>query len=196
MPGLHWLRYSLVVAVVVVAAAGVSAGEPAIASLVTQSAPRLGRTIGLSAPERRAITLTSLSAAGDDSLGLIVTARFAGDVGDRLGQRGLEHGLLALTLLRPRSARPAGQLLSEGGGSGATRLTLLERHGGYVLVKHETFVLFTPDRNVDTAGARGVQVIRDRDEAVFYVPARDLTGVSRSGSRSSPSLQSRSSSPR
>ena len=175
--GLHRLRSSLAVAVVLAAAAALLAREPAIAGLVTAPAPRPARVIGLSAPERRAITLTSLSAAGDDSLGLIVTAEFAGDVGDHLGQRGLEHGLLALTLLSSGSPRPAGRLLSEGGGSTPTRLTLLERRGGHTGVTHRTFNLFSPDRTVRTAGARGVQVIRDRDEVVFHVPAADLAGV-------------------
>ncbi len=176
---MHRLRSPLAVAVVLAAAAALLAREPAIAGLVTAPPPRPARVIGLSAPERRAITLTSLSAAGDDSLGLIVTAGFAGDVGAHLGQGGLEHGLLALTLLSSGSPRPAGRLLSEGGGSTPTRLMLLERRGRHTGVTYRTFNLFSPDHTVRTAGARGVQVIRDRQEVVFHVPAADLAGVNR-----------------
>jgi glucosylceramidase len=178
--GLRRSRPMLLLAVVVAAIAVVFSAAPAIAGLVTQPGPKpLARATGLTATERRAITLTSVSAAGDDSLGLILTARFAGGVDTQLGQGRLEHGLLALTLLRSGSARPAGQLVSEGGGSTTTRLTFLERRGRHRVLRHETFELFTPDRNVRTAAAQGVQVIRDRQEFVFYVPAGKLAAVNK-----------------
>ncbi|MBV8218061.1 MAG: hypothetical protein JO325_06335, partial [Solirubrobacterales bacterium] len=167
-------------AVVVVAIAVVFSAAPAVAGLATEPvASQLTRAIGLTATERRAITITSISAAGDDSLGLIVTATFAGDLDTQLGQGGLEHGRLALALLRSGSARPTGQLVSEGGGATTTSLTLIDRRGRQRASKHESFELFTPDRNVRTAAARGVQVIRDRQEFVVYVPAARLAAVDR-----------------
>jgi len=70
------------------------------------------RATGLTAAERRAITVTSLSLASDDSLGVVVRVTFLGNAERYFGRGALKHAVLAL-VLEPSSGRPTG-LVDEG----------------------------------------------------------------------------------
>ena len=74
------------------------------------------RARGVTAKERRALDLVSVSARGHPSLGLIVTATFRGDFEAAVGRGHLRTAVAAL-VLRPRSGarRPAG-VLTRGAG--------------------------------------------------------------------------------
>ncbi len=66
----------------------------AMAGVVTQPERVSVSVRGLSTNVRRALAIRSVTAVGDQSLGLIVTVTFKGDVERYLGQGGLANGLL------------------------------------------------------------------------------------------------------
>ena len=76
------------------------------AGVVTRPEDVRARASGLSAAERRAITVTSLSVAGDDSLGAVVRVTFQGNAQRYLGERHLSHALLALVLVPAGRGQP------------------------------------------------------------------------------------------
>ncbi|MFL5861723.1 MAG: glycoside hydrolase family 30 beta sandwich domain-containing protein [Solirubrobacteraceae bacterium] len=115
----------------------------------------------------RALVVRSLRAVGDRSLGLVVTATFAGDVEHALGRGALRGAGLLLVL--ERSSRVVSALLDERGG--AWRVAVPAVRG---LVSDEV----APDRVLATAAARGITVLRDGDRVLFDVPASDLRGAS------------------
>jgi len=159
LPRLRALTAVLAFAAVAVTGAGASA----------RPAPGSGHPASLSRTERGAVTLESLGAVGDGSLGLVLTATFRGDVERYLGQGGLEHGALALELAGA-SGTPAG-VLDTGGGDRQVRLPAVDGHGTGATT------IVTPDTVLPTAQARGVTVLRDGAQVIFYVPASELSHV-------------------
>ena len=89
---------SLILAVMVAAIGGAVVSAPAQAGIVAQAQSVAVKRPGLPAAERDAITIRSVTAASDPSLGLIVTVDFAGDIERYLGQGALKNALLALVL--------------------------------------------------------------------------------------------------
>lgn len=80
------------------------------------------RASGLSAKERKALDIVSVTARGDSAVGLFVTVTFRGDFERAIGRRHLKGGLAAL-VLRPKSKaqKPAG-ILTKGPGIVGTTL--------------------------------------------------------------------------
>lgn len=142
---------------------------PARAGIVTQADHASLNRPGLTAAERRAITITSATAASDPSLGLIVTVRFKGDVGRYLGQGNLESGLLAL-VLEPGSDihAPAG-LVDQGGGFTPAAFSTLVRSRKRETVKRETVDLFGAEHVMRTFKGGQSGAVRQGDEVVFHV---------------------------
>ncbi len=116
---------------------------------------------------RRALTVRSLRAVGDRSLGLVVTATFAGDVEHDLGRGALRGAGLLLVL--ERSSPPVSALLDERGGARRVAVPAVRRLAGDEVA---------PDRVLATGAARGITVLRDGDRVLFDVPGSDLRGVS------------------
>ena len=110
-----WGR-SLMLCLVMTAVGGALACAPALAGVVTQAQSASLHRPGLSVAEDEAVTIRSVTATSDPSLGLIVTVNFAGDIERYLGQGGLKNGLMAL-VLEPEVAtqKPSG-LVDQGGG--------------------------------------------------------------------------------
>ena len=96
----------LALGLVIVGLGGALICAPARAGIVTQADHAIVHGPGLTAAERRALTITSLTAALDPSLGLIVTVTFRGDIERYLGRGDLKNGLVALVLER-KSGMPA-----------------------------------------------------------------------------------------
>jgi hypothetical protein len=109
-------------ALVAIAIAAAAITSSAIAGTITQPERLAVKRPRLTAAERRAITLESLSATADSSLGLIVTATFRGNVERYLGQGALAKGQVALILTTSRPASLSAELADEGGGFTATRV--------------------------------------------------------------------------
>jgi glucosylceramidase len=86
---------------------------PARAGVVTRREHGRARAGGLTAAERRAITVTSLSVAGEDSLGAVVRATFQGNAEHYLGERDLSRALLAVVLVPGGGGLPMG-VIDEG----------------------------------------------------------------------------------
>ena len=100
---------------------------------------------GLTAAERRAIAVTSLSVAGDDSLGVVARVAFQGNVAHYLGTRHLSDALLALILVPAGGGQPSG-VIDQGS------------------ARFERVLRVTP--------ARPVVVVRHANQVIFYVAAR------------------------
>ena len=115
---------------------------------------------------RRASTVRSLRAVGDRSLGLVVTATFAGDVEHDLGRGALRGAGLLLVL--ERSSRSVSALLDARGGARRVAVPAVRRLAGDEVA---------PDRVLATGAARGITVLRDGNRVLFDVPASDLRGV-------------------
>ena len=90
--------------VIAVGALATLAASPATAGVVTHAYKAAVRTPGLSAAERRAISVKSITATADDSLGVLVSVQLQGDLERSLGRGGLADGLLALALV-PKGCR-------------------------------------------------------------------------------------------
>src|ERR1700754_2807473 len=86
-------------ALAVMTAAAALAASPAIAGVVTHAYKGSVQTPGLSAAERRAISVKSITATADDSLGVLVSVQLQGDLERSLGRGALANGLLALALV-------------------------------------------------------------------------------------------------
>ncbi|MBV9047678.1 MAG: hypothetical protein JOY58_05390, partial [Solirubrobacterales bacterium] len=115
---------------------------PARAGVVTRPEHVRARASGLTAAERRAITVTSLSVGGDDSVGAVVRVTFQGNVEHYLGERHLRHALLALVLVPAGGGLPTG-VIDEGS------------------ARFERVRLMT--------SARPAGVIRHANQATFYI---------------------------
>ena len=172
-------RSALVFALVVATSVGAFFAGPATAGVVTQPGRATIKASGLTVAERRAITITSVSAAGDGSLGLVVTVTFRGDVERYLGQGHLKHGLLALVLVPRFSARSPTGLVDEGGGFAGMRFPILERHGKQVTLKRGTVDVFSPEHVLRMTTVQPVSVIRDNNQVIFYVAGPELSHVAK-----------------
>lgn len=160
----------MALAVMAAATGASSAGaSSAIAGTVSQPEQLRVTTSRLTSAERRAMTIKSINAVADGSLGLIVTATFQGDIERYLGQGDLANGLVALVLV-PKAPRatPTG-LADEGGGFTSTRLPILKRTGRRATVSSRTVELFSPERVLDVDTPPGAGVVRDSSQIVFYL---------------------------
>ena len=136
--------------------------------MVTHSYGAAIRTPGLSAAERGAISVKSIIATADDSLGVLVSVQLQGNIERSLGRGGLANGLLALALVPKASGRTPIGLIDQGGGLTRTGFPLLgarshkpQGRGSVDLIGGERITrMLTRDR---------VQVIRAANRLIFYV---------------------------
>jgi glucosylceramidase len=166
----------------VVAALALSAGAVLAGTATARSGHAVRRGIrarGLTAAERRAITIKSVRAVGDPSVGLVVTATFTGNIERYLGEGNLSNGLLALVLVPSSSTQASNGLLDQGGGLVTTPFPALQRSGERLTAKLRT---------VDIAGRESVRtvlpggqatVIRANNQVVFDVSGAQLAGIAK-----------------
>ena len=124
---------------------------------------------GLSVAERQAITIKSVSAAGEGSLGLIVSVTFGGDIERYLGQGALKRSVLALVLVSSSAGRTPTGLVNQGGGFAPTAYPVIEGHGKHLTAKRGSLEAFSPERVLGITPARRVWVLREGDRVVFYI---------------------------
>ena len=164
------LTPALVIAVGALAALSAS---PATAGVVTHAYKAAVRTPGLSAAERRAISVKSITATADDSLGVLVSVQLQGDIERSLGRGGLANGLLALALVPKGSGDTPSGLIDQGGGLTRTPFALLGRRGRK-LAGHGSVDLIGAERVTRILTGARVQVIRAANRIIFYVADRDV----------------------
>ena len=137
---------------------------PAAAGVVTHS----GGTVmasRLHPAERRAITVQSISATGETSLGLIVTVTFEGDIERYLGQGDLRTALVALLLVPGSPNQAPGGVLDGGGGSSAVRVPVLRRGA----VERATINTYSPEQVQHMLTAGQATVLRSGNQLTFYI---------------------------
>ena len=112
----HGRRAARVTLALLIAGAALAAlsPPPATAGVVTHSYGAAIRTPGLSAAERGAISVKSITATADDSLGVLVSVQLQGNIERSLGRGGLANGLLALALVPKASGRTPIGLVTKG----------------------------------------------------------------------------------
>ena len=172
----RWGRF-LVLGLVMVAIGGAVVCAPARAGIVTQADYGIVHQPGMTAAERQAITIMSVTAASDPSLGLIVTVRFKGDIERFLGQGDLKDGLLALILEPGAVKRAPTGLVEQGGGFTPATFSMLVRHGKRETVTRATVELFGAEHVLRTFNRGHYGAIRDGDEVVFHIAGPVLGGV-------------------
>jgi glucosylceramidase len=131
----------------------------------------------LSGPERRAITLRSLSVVNDPSRGLIVTATFDGDLERYMGQGGLRQALLALVLVPKASGSPTTGILDEGGGFAPERVRVSTRRGDRSATAVRTVDVYARERVLGVHAAGSLGVVRAGDRVIFALPGSARTGL-------------------
>ena len=151
------------------------------AALATAGVTGLKRSHAFAAPgpggaETGALTIGSLSAAADPSVGLIVTATFKGDIERYLGQGHLANGVLALVLSAEAGGQPPTGVLDTGGGLSPIRVPVLRRSHARVSPGSRLIDVSAPERVQAMTSARPIAVIRDRNRVIVYIGG---TGVSR-----------------
>jgi glucosylceramidase len=126
----------------------------------------------LTAVERSAVSVTSLAAAADPSLGVIVTATFKGDVARYLGQDDLRRDQLELALHGTGSYATPSELVDAGGGFVAVRFPTLTRVGRKSVVSQAMIHLYSaePDRSL-SSGAK-MFALRVGNRVIF-----DVSGI-------------------
>lgn len=164
------LTPALVIAVGALAALSAS---PATAGVVTHAYKTAVRTPGLSAAERRAISVKSITATADDSLGVLVSVQLQGDIERSLGREGLANGLLALALVPKGSGGTPSGLIDQGGGLTRTAFALLGKRGRKLAGRGSVDLIGAEGVTRMLTGAR-VQVIRAANRIIFYVADRDV----------------------
>ncbi|MGZ4342749.1 MAG: hypothetical protein ACXVHX_12335 [Solirubrobacteraceae bacterium] len=179
------LTLALVIAVRAVAALSTS---PAAAGVVTHAYKAAVRTPGLSAAERRAISVKSIAATADDSLGLLVSVQLQGNVERSLGRGGLANGVLALALVPKASGRTPSGLIDQGGGFTRTGFPLLGPRGKPA--GRGSVDLIGAERVTRMLSCDRVQVIRAANRVIFYVADLAVGRIAGSGSRCSPTAPS------
>ena len=157
------LRCALVLALV----AGIAAGPARAAS----------KSGTLTPAERRAITIDSISAAGDSSIGVVVTVTFQGDVERYLGQGNLRRALLALVLVPSSPAKTPTGVLDEGGGFQPVLFPVPSGRGRHATAKIGAVDFFAPERVLHMTPARYVGVIREGNEVSFHVAGLGLSDI-------------------
>ena len=150
---------------------------PARAGIVTRAEYSIVHRPGLTAAERRAITISSVTAASDPSLGLIVTATFQGNIERYLGQGDLRNAVLALVLEPGAVSHAPTEVIEQGGGFLPAALSMLVRHGKRMTVTRRTVDLFGAEHVLRTARGGQYGVIRDGDEVVFHIASPALVDV-------------------
>jgi glucosylceramidase len=168
---------SVVLALVVAVCGGALICAPARAGIVTKSQHVAVDRPGITAAERQAISITSVTASSDPSLGLIVSVTFGGDIERYLGQGNLKNGLLALVLEPNVATQTPNGLVEVGGGFTPSAFSTLVRHGKRVTVKRATVDLFSPDHVLRTFGGGQYGVIRDGDQVVFHLAGPVLANL-------------------
>ena len=168
---------SLILALVLVAIGGAVVSAPARAGIVARVQSVPVHRAGLTATERQAITIESVTATSDPSLGMIVTATFGGDIERYLGQGNLKNGLVALALEPGAVTQTPAGLVDQGGGFTPAGFPLLVRHGKHETVKRGTVDMFSPDHVLRTFKGGQYGAIRDGDEIVFRVAGPVMANV-------------------
>jgi glucosylceramidase len=162
-------RVALLVVLIAVALTGAIAAGPAQAGVVTERGPGTVSVPGLDAVQQRAIALTSVTAVDGQSLGLVVTATFKGNIQRYLGQDELANAMLALVLApRSRTQAPAG-LVDTGGGFDRVEIALVGRNKEGLLVGPPTADVFSPEHVLRATTREHVDVIRQNHKVIFYV---------------------------
>jgi len=171
--------HSLILGVIVAAIGGAVVCAPAQAGIVAQATSQspLVKRSGLTATEREAITIRSVTAASDPSLGLIVTVGFAGNVERYLGQGALKNALLALVLEPGVAGQTPSGVVDEGGGFTPAPFSMLVRHGRRETVKRAAVDLFSPEHVLRTFKGGQYGVIRDGDEVMFRIAGPILANI-------------------
>ena len=168
---------SLIFGMLAAAIGGAVVCAPAQAGIVAQAQSVSVKRAGLSATERQAITIRSVTAASDPSLGLVVTVDFAGDVERYLGQAALKNALLAL-VLEPGTVTPTPNWVAEqGGGFTPASFSTPVRHGKRETVRRATVDVFSTEHVLRTFTGGQYGVIRDGDQVVFRIAGPALANV-------------------
>ena len=105
---------SRVAVVLLIACAVAVCTSSASAGVVTKRVQAAVKAQKLTSAERRAVTVASVTVAGDDSLGALVRVTFRGDAERFIGRGHLKRGLIALVLVPVGGGQPVG-LVNEGG---------------------------------------------------------------------------------
>jgi glucosylceramidase len=168
---------SFVLGLMMVAIGGAVVCAPAEAGIVARAQSVPVKRPGLTAAERDAVTMASVTAASDPSLGLVVTVTFKGDVERYLGQGALKNALVAL-VLEPGvvTQTPAG-VAAQGGGFIPATFSMLARKGKRETVKRATVDVFSPEHVLRTFTGGQYGAIRDGDQLVFRVAGPVLANV-------------------
>jgi len=163
---------SVLAALALVGVGGIAAAPARAAGSKRASRP----AVALPTPaESRALSVASLSAVGDESLGLLVTVSFKGDIERYLGRGNLTGGLLALMLSgQSGSASPTG-LVADSGGFAATPFPVATRRGPRMTVAHRVVKAFSPDRTLRMLTPGQVNVFRTGNQVIFYLGGLGLT---------------------
>ena len=159
--------------VIAVGALATLSASPATAGVVTHAYKAAVRTPGLSAAERRAISVKSITATADDSLGVLVSVQLQGDLERSLGRGGLANGLLALALVPKGSGGTPSGLIDQGGGLTRTAFALVGKRGRKLAGRGSVDLIGAERVTRMLTGAR-VQVIRAANRIIFYVADRDV----------------------
>jgi glucosylceramidase len=170
-------RRSVALALLLAACGGAVVCAPARAGVVSKSQPVSVDRPGITAAERQAITITSVTASSDPSLGLIVTVNFGGDIERYLGQGNLKNGLLALVLEPSAATQTPNGVVDVGGGFTPAAFPVLARHGKRVTVNRGTVEVFSAEHVLRTFGGGQYGVIRDGDQVVFHVAGPVLANL-------------------
>lgn len=129
----------------------------------------------LSVAEDRAVGLASVRAVGDESLGLVVTVKFRGNIERYLGQGNLTEGLLALLLDgKSSSAGPFG-LVADGGGFVPMSFPMRKRHGKQMTLVKGTVDAFGPERVLRKLAPGQINVFRTGNQVIFYLGGLGLS---------------------
>jgi glucosylceramidase len=149
----------------------------ALAVPAQASASKLSRrpVSALTAAERSAVSVASLSAVGDEPLGLIVTVTFNGNVERYLGQGNLSAGLLALTLSPASGGGGPIGLVDAGGGFASASFPLVKRHGKRVTVRAGAVQVFGNERLLRMLTPGQVNVFRAGRRVIFYLGGLGLS---------------------
>jgi glucosylceramidase len=165
-------------ALLLAAAAAALFALPANAGMITHSFHPAITTPGLTGAERRAITVQSITATADDSLGLVVSVQFRGNIERYLGRGGLDNGLLALVVVPTTKGRTPTGLVDQGGGLTGTRIPLLGRRGRK-RIGSATVDLPGPERVTRMRTRTPVQVVRAGNRVIFYVGNRTVGRIAK-----------------
>ncbi|MGO9881832.1 MAG: glycoside hydrolase family 30 protein, partial [Solirubrobacteraceae bacterium] len=161
----------------VAAIGGAVVSAPAQAGIVAQAQSVAVKRPGLTAADRDAITIRSVTAASDPSLGLIVTVDFAGDVERYVGQGALKNALLALVLEPGTVTQTPSGLAAQGGGFTPAAFSMLVRHGKRETIRRASVDVFSTEHVLRTFSGGQYGVIRDGDQVVFRIAGPALANV-------------------